>query len=61
MPFIGERDVSKDTVIEHGAVIHGPTISGTNARSERAHTYAAVLSSATTVLGNACEFKLCAV
>ncbi len=58
-PYIA-RDVQigKGTVIEHGAVIKGPTIIGENCEiRSSAYIRGGVIVSNNCVLGNACEFK----
>lgn len=58
-PFIAENvAIGKGTIIEHGAVIYGPTLIGENCQI-RANAYIRgnVIVSNNCVLGNTCEFK----
>jgi NDP-sugar pyrophosphorylase family protein len=58
-PYIGENVViGKGTVVEHGAMIKGPTIIGANCEvRSSAYIRGNVLVGDGCVLGNACEFK----
>jgi NDP-sugar pyrophosphorylase family protein len=58
-PFIGaDVMIGKGTVIEHGAVIKGPTIIGENCEvRSSAYIRGNVIVGDGCVLGNACEFK----
>jgi NDP-sugar pyrophosphorylase family protein len=60
-PYIADDvSIGKGTVIEHGAVILGPTILGENCQV-RANAYIRgnVIVGNECILGNACEFKHC--
>src|SRR5207249_4532997 len=58
-PFVAaDVAIGKGTVIEHGAVIHGPTIIGQNCQiRSSAYIRGNVIVGDGCVLGNACEFK----
>ena len=58
-PYIGENVViGKGTVVEHGAVIKGPTIIGANCEvRSSAYIRGNVIVGDGCVLGNTCEFK----
>jgi len=60
-PFIGDDVmIGPGTVVEHGAVIKGPTIIGSNCEVRAgAYIRGGVIVGDDCVLGNSCEFKNC--